>query len=92
LHRLVGYAQSVKDTLKTREQKQIDHESLSDYLATLNLEREKLSKPGSRAGSTSNLTAFIKDKYDEMKGTDPERIRQDRLIKNEHKIAEVDGA
>jgi sorting nexin-4 len=67
----------------------MDFESLSEFLEQATQERERL-KDGSKVGASSGgLKSFFKDKYDEMKGADPERIRQDKLGKLEQKIVEV---
>jgi sorting nexin-4 len=75
-----------QDTLKQRDQKQIDFESLSGYLNHLIAEKERLENPGR---SNSSLSSFFRDKFDEIKGGDPERTRQERIVKLEHKIQEV---
>lgn len=91
VHMMIGYAESIKETLKLREQKQIENESLKDYLQQTSADKEKLLS-ASKSGSSSSLTTFLKDKYDEMKGADPERIRQQRLTKTENRVTELQVA
>ena len=88
LHEQLGYCKSVKDTLKARDAKQMDFEGLTEYLGQQQQEYERLQNPNSR-GSSGNLTQMLRGKLDELKGGDPEQLRQQRLMKLEQKIAEL---
>lgn len=62
----LGYVQSIRETLKQRDQKQIDFESLSEY--AVQLEGEKLSLMSRGNSSGASLGNFLRDKYEELKG------------------------
>lgn len=77
-----SYCASIKDLLKLRDQKQIDHEELCVFLQ--NCENERM-----RCGKGVGISGFIQDKINDFKGVDPEKIRNDRLLKLDAKIVEV---
>eukprot|EP00842_Homolaphlyctis_polyrhiza_P005349 jgi/Hompol1/5815/HPOL_002123-RA len=85
LREYISYCQSVKDVLKTRDQKQIDHEELSNWLLSHQADRDHTMSTGKSPG----ITGFFKDKINDFKGVDPEKARQARLVKLESKIKEV---
>jgi len=86
IHDHIGYCSAIKEVLKTRDSKQIEFESLTNYLNQQLEEKEKLQNP-SRANSS--LGGFLRNKMDELKGSDPEQQRLVRLAKVEAKVAEL---
>ncbi|KAJ3042923.1 intercellular trafficking and secretion [Rhizophlyctis rosea] len=88
LREYVAYCQSVKEVLKTRDQKQVDHEELSAYLQSHIADRER-TMVGRSGGS---IGSFIKDKYNEFRQVDQEKARQAKLEKLETKISELNDA
>ena len=89
-----GYITSVRALLKTREQKQLDFEGLTDYLNKAAYERDTLAS----SGHSSNLstTAFLRQKIEDVRGVDHEQSRRERQRKLEVQISrlqtEVEGA
>jgi sorting nexin-4 len=90
LRDMEAYIGSVKSLLKTREQKQLDFEGLTEYLQKATSERDMLasSNPYSH-GSNLNPATFIRNKVEDMRGVDHETSRRDRARKLELKIAEL---
>jgi sorting nexin-4 len=92
LRDMEAYILSVKSLLKTREQKQLDFEGLTEYLQKASLERDTLASNNPYAHSmASNLNpaTFIKNKMEDMRGIDHETAKADRLRKLELKIQEL---
>lgn len=92
LRDMEAYIVSTKSLLKTREQKQLDFEGLTEYLQKASLERDTLASNNPYAHSmASNLNpaTFIKNKMEDMRGIDHETAKQDRLRKLEMKIQEL---
>ncbi|EXJ78357.1 sorting nexin-4 [Capronia epimyces CBS 606.96] len=90
LRDMEAYINSVKSLLKTREQKQLDFEGLTEYLQKATSERDILASnnPYSQ-GSNLNPATFIRHKVEDMRGVDHEAARKDRARKLELKIAEL---
>lgn len=85
-----AYITSVKSLLKTREQKQLDFEGLTDYLQKAASERDMLASNNPYAhGSPLNPANFIRNKVEDMRGVDHEAARRDRARKLELKIEEL---
>jgi len=83
----INYCQSYKDTLKARDQKQMDYEGLSSYLKSYNDELKKYeSNP---AHISSGITSFVSRKFDEMKGNDPKSRREEKMDNLRKKIEEL---
>jgi sorting nexin-4 len=91
LRDMQAYIVSVKSLLKTREQKQLDFEGLTDYLQKATSERDSLAStnPYSHGSSNLNPATFIWNKMEDMRGVDHETAKQDRLRKLEIKIQEL---
>lgn len=89
------YSSSVKSLLRSREQKQLDFEGLTDYLGKSVQERDSLASHNSHA-SISSPTSFIRSKVEDFRGIDHEQSRRERQRKLELQIdrltTEVDGA
>ena len=90
LRDMEAYIASIKSLLKTREQKQLDFEGLTDYLQKASSERDILasSNPYSH-GSPLNPANFIRNKVEDMRGVDHETARRDRQRKLDLKIEEL---
>ncbi|KAG0174952.1 intercellular trafficking and secretion [Apophysomyces sp. BC1034] len=91
IHELLAYCNVVKEVLHERDQKQVDFEELSDYLQRAIQERERILYPGRTMGDTSglNITEFMADKMNEVRGNDINRARQERLMRLELRIKEL---
>ena len=86
-----AYLSSIKTLLKTREQKQLDFEGLTEYLQKAASDRDLLASanPYSSASSNLNPATFIRNKVEDIRGVDHETAKQDRLRKLELKIQEL---
>ena len=86
-----SYIFSVKSLLKTREQKQLDFEGLTEYLNKAAYERDTLASHGSVGAS-----GFLRQKIEDVRGVDHEQSRRERQRKLEVQISrlttEVEGA
>ncbi|PNS17954.1 Sorting nexin-4 [Sphaceloma murrayae] len=95
-----AYCGSVKSLLKTREQKQLDFEGLTDYNAKAVAERDNLASNNSAIAThgitPSAATAFLRQKVEDVRGVDHEAARRDRVRKLDVQIRrlqdEVEGA
>ena len=81
----ISYCNSTKETLKLRDQKQIDHQELCRYRENIENERSKTLSTGKGSG----ISGFFQDTINDFKGIDPERTRKQRLEKLEEKIKHV---
>lgn len=79
-----SYIGSVKALLKTREQKQLDFEGLTDYLSKAHQERDTLASHASAGAS-----GFIRQKIEDVRGVDHEQSRRERVRKLEVQIARL---
>jgi len=88
-----SYVTSLKALLKTREQKQLDFEGLTDYLTKAALDRDTLaSERGPPGLISSGPSSFIRSKLEDVRGVDHEQSRRDRLRRTEIKIDELTRA
>lgn len=79
-----AYISSVKSLLKTREQKQLDFEGLTDYLTKAAQERDTLASHGSVGAS-----GFLRQKIEDVRGVDHEQSRRERQRKLEVQISRL---
>ncbi|OLL23423.1 Sorting nexin-4 [Neolecta irregularis DAH-3] len=79
---LSNYVVSLKTLLKQRDQKQLDFESLTEYLNKLVHERDGLAN-GVTAGG------FLRGKVEDLRGVDHEAARKERLRKLELRVKEL---
>jgi sorting nexin-4 len=79
-----AYILSVKALLKTREQKQLDFEGLTDYLTKAAQERDTLASHGSMGAS-----GFLRQKIEDVRGVDHEQSRRERQRKLEVQISRL---
>jgi sorting nexin-4 len=82
LRDLSSYLASLRALLKSRDQKQLDFEALTDYLSRTTHERDLLSSPHTSGN-------FIRNRMEDMRGIDHEQSRKDRLRKLENKIQDL---
>ncbi|OZJ02576.1 hypothetical protein BZG36_04199 [Bifiguratus adelaidae] len=90
IHEYLAYCAAVKNVLKLRDQKQLDFEELSDYLQNTITEREKTLH--SRGDRGINISGYITDKMNEVRGVEKERVRQEKLEKLNARVAELQSA
>ena len=88
LRDMEAYIVALKSLLKTREQKQLDYEGLTEYLNKAASDRDILAS----SHGSSSLTGpggFIRSKMEDMRGVDHEASRRDRVRKLELRIDEL---
>lgn len=85
LRDMEAYSSAVKLLLKTREQKQLDFEGLTEYLAKAVQDRDTLASSSSTA-SLSSPKSFIRSKLEDVRGVDHEQARRERVRKLELQI------
>ncbi|KAK5108863.1 hypothetical protein LTR62_007753 [Meristemomyces frigidus] len=84
LRDMESYILSIKSLLKTREQKQLDFEGLTDYLTKAAQERDTLASHGSLGAS-----GFLRQKIEDVRGVDHEQSRRERQRKLEVQISRL---
>lgn len=93
LRDMEAYIISVKQLLKTREQKQLDFEALVDYLNKAVYDRDMLASLPPNTSYGQNLTSipasFIRSKMEDIRGQDHETLRRERVRKLELRIDEL---
>lgn len=85
LRDMESYVGALRALLKAREQKQLDHEALSDYLAKAGADRDQLTSHGG-GGGAAGVTGILRSKYEDVRGVDHEQARRDRVRKLELEI------
>lgn len=89
-HSLVQYSQAHKSVIKLRDQKQLDFEELSAYLSAVVAERDRLAALNTgHSGAPVGISTFLRDKVDQLRGTDDIHTRRERIRKLDIKIKEV---
>jgi sorting nexin-4 len=79
--------------IKLRDQKQLDFEELSAYLSAVVAERDRLAALSTgHVGSPVGLTTYLRDKVDQLRGTDDIHTRRERMRKLDLKIKELQDA
>jgi sorting nexin-4 len=78
-----AYIQALKTLLRTREGKQLDFESLSEYLAKSAAERDSMA---SQHGAGLGASGFLRSKVEDFRGIDHEQARRQRVRKLEVEI------
>ncbi|KAF2772020.1 hypothetical protein EJ03DRAFT_307536 [Teratosphaeria nubilosa] len=84
LNDMESYITAVKALLKTREQKQLDFEGLTEYLNKNAQERDTIASHGSVGAS-----GFLRQKIEDVRGVDPESSRRERQRKLEVQISRL---
>lgn len=86
LRDMSAYVGSLKQLLRTREQKQLDFEALTDYLAKSASDRDALAGQHGTPSLTSAPSSFLRQKVEDMRGVDHESSRRNRLRSKEMEI------
>ncbi|KKF95910.1 Sorting nexin-4 [Ceratocystis platani] len=84
-----AYCGAMKSLLKTREQKQLDYEQLTEYLTKSTSERESMRGGGGSSGGASytlGITGAIRSRIEDARGVDHEQARRERQRKLELRI------
>ncbi|RYP09496.1 hypothetical protein DL764_001275 [Monosporascus ibericus] len=104
LRDMQAYGGALKSLLKAREQKQLDHEQLTEYLNKSSADREALTSSyeggghhhggqggigGVMGGGAAAGVGFIRSKIEDVRGVDHEAARRERLRKLELRIDEL---
>lgn len=89
LRDMESYIVALKSLLKTREQKQLDYEALTDYLTRAAGERDQIASAPTGTTGLSGPTGFLRSKIEDVRGVDHEQSRRDRIRKLELKIEEL---
>ncbi|RYP43407.1 hypothetical protein DL768_009944 [Monosporascus sp. mg162] len=104
LRDMQAYGGALKSLLKAREQKQLDHEQLTEYLNKSSADREALTSSyeggghhhggqggisGVVGGGAAAGVGFIRSKLEDVRGVDHETARRERLRKLELRIDEL---
>ncbi|RCH98084.1 intercellular trafficking and secretion [Rhizopus azygosporus] len=87
IHELIAYCHAAKDVLKARDQKQLDFEELSRYLDQAVLEKERTLHP--RFSDRGNITEYVADKINEVRGISMQQAKREKLARLERKIDEL---
>ena len=85
LRDMEAYITAIKSLLKTREQKQLDFEGLTEYLTKAVADRDVLAS-SHLSSSLSSPTGFIRSKIEDVRGVDHEQSRRERVRKLELQI------
>ncbi|KAA8896140.1 hypothetical protein FN846DRAFT_966308 [Sphaerosporella brunnea] len=89
LRDMEAYIVALKQLLKTREQKQLDFEGLTDYLNRAHSERDHIASAPAGSTGLGGPTGFLRSKIEDVRGVDHEASRRDRVRKLEHRIDEL---
>lgn len=87
LRDMEAYTSSLKSLLKTREQKQLDYEGLTEYLTKASYDRDTLAS--SSAHASQGPTGFIRSKIEDVRGVDHETSKRERVRKLEMQIEKL---
>lgn len=79
-----SYINAIKALLKTREQKQLDFEGLTEYLNKAAYERDTLASAHGQSGL--GASGFLRQKIEDVRGVDHEQSRRERQRKLEVQI------
>lgn len=87
LRDMQAYILAVRALLKAREQKQLDFEGLTEYLAKAASDRDQLASQHGNSGL--GASGFLRSKIEDVRGVDHEQSRRDRLRKLELQIEKL---
>jgi sorting nexin-4 len=79
-----AYILALKTLLRTRENKQLDFEALTDYLAKSAADRDHLASQHGSSGL--GASGFLRSKVEDLRGIDHEQSRRQRVRKLEVEI------
>ena len=88
LRDMQAYILAQKSLLKSREQKQLDFEALTEYLTKAVQDRDALASAPSHSALTSP-SGFIRSKIEDVRGVDHEQSRRERVRKLELHIEKL---
>ena len=80
-----AYISALRALLKTREQKQLDFEGLTEYLAKAVNDRDSLASSTPQS-ALSSPKGFLRSKLEDVRGVDHEQARRERIRKLEMQI------
>ncbi|CAG8962374.1 hypothetical protein HYFRA_00014174 [Hymenoscyphus fraxineus] len=86
LRDMQAYSTTLKSLLKAREQKQLDFEQLTEYLAKSTNDLAILRSPG---GAHTGTAGFFRSKIEDVRGVDHEQARRERERKLDVRIDEL---
>ncbi|KAI1115738.1 hypothetical protein F5Y14DRAFT_410079 [Nemania sp. NC0429] len=89
LRDMQAYSLALKNLLKAREQKQLDHEQLTEYLNKSTLDRDSLASGYGSSGALGGAGGFIRSKIEDVRGVDHDASRRERQRKLEIRIDEL---
>jgi len=96
LRDMQAYSLSLRQLLKAREQKQLDHEQLTEYLNKSTAERDSIQGHGGGgmsgsvySSATSGASGFLRNKIEDVRGVDHEQARRERARKLELRVEEL---
>lgn len=89
LRDLQSYIGALKHLLKTREQKQLDFEALTDYLNRAATERDQIASAPAGSTGLGGPTGFLRSKIEDVRGVDHEQSRMERVRRLELRIDEL---
>ncbi|KAF2270688.1 hypothetical protein CC78DRAFT_139059 [Lojkania enalia] len=84
-----AYIQALKNLLRVRENKQLDFEALTDYLAKSASDRDQLASQHGSSGL--GASGFLRSKVEDLRGIDHEQSRRQRVRKLEVEIERLTG-
>jgi sorting nexin-4 len=87
LRDMSGYIDAQKSLLRAREQKQMDFEGLSDYLARAATERDQLASE--RGSGGLGASGYLTRKIEDVRGIDHEQARRDKIRRLELQIEKL---
>lgn len=90
LRDMEAYIVALKQLLKSREQKQIDFEELTEYLTKASQDRDILASSAHNSGLTGP-GGFIRSKLEDVRGVDHEQSRRERVRKLELQTMRLQG-
>ena len=88
LRDMQAYIIAQKSLLKSREQKQLDFEALTEYLTKAVQDRDALASTPSHS-ALSSPSGFIRSKIEDVRGVDHEQSRRERVRKLELHIEKL---
>lgn len=89
LRDMEAYINALKGLLKTREQKQLDFEGLTEYLSNAALERDRQASSQHLTSALSSPTGFLRSKLEDVRGVDHEQSRRERVRRLELQIEKL---
>ncbi|WFD29953.1 intercellular trafficking and secretion [Malassezia sp. CBS 17886] len=99
LHAMIAYTHAHKGILKQRESKQLDFEGLTDYLASVVTERDRLAALGTShdVGVTGNIRGtgvrgYLRSTVDRVWGVDEEQARIERMQRLDRRTSDLQDA